>query len=86
VLPAARGCVPGRELREPRIARVGLGLNEVGQEAQLWDERLCVGVPQRPSARRYRSENTRLLMTTGTTSFSGIIAPRSMKSRSDSAI
>src|SRR2546430_16252837 len=40
VLPAARGCVPGRELCKPRIACVRLGLNEVGQEAQLWDERL----------------------------------------------
>src|SRR6266550_4753470 len=40
VLPAARGCVPGRELCKPRIACVRLGLNEVGQEAQLWDKRL----------------------------------------------
>src|SRR5256885_5139944 len=39
-LPGARGCVPGRELGKPRIALVGLGLNEVGQEAQLWDKRL----------------------------------------------
>src|SRR5438552_14104942 len=40
VLPGARGHVPRRELREPRVARVRLGLNEVGEEAQLFDERL----------------------------------------------
>src|SRR5207247_3795018 len=40
VLPGAPGRVPGRKLGKPRIALVGLGLNEVGEEAQLLDERL----------------------------------------------
>src|SRR5439155_26820870 len=39
-LAGLRWHIPGCELRESGIACVGLGLNEVGEEAQLWDERL----------------------------------------------
>src|SRR5438105_7131390 len=39
-LAGSRWHIPGCELRESGIAGVGLGLNEVSEEAQLWDERL----------------------------------------------